>query len=146
MRMFPAHVAEDRRVQFRMGINQGDVIVEDDDIYGDGVNVAIEGLAEGGGICVSGLVHEDVRDKLDLKINDLGEQTLKMPQLTFAFLPMPDQSFVRIDANRIHNVQMILLAKIVDVAFAPIKKLYVRTHWNGNTWIHPKYQVATLHN
>ena len=73
------HVPEDKRVRFRMGINQGDVIVEENDIYGDGINIAsrLEGVAEPGGICISSKVHEDVRDKVGLRFNDLGEQTLK---------------------------------------------------------------------
>ena len=56
-------VAEDQKIRFRIGINTGDVIIEDDDIYGDGVNVAarLEGLAEPGGICVSGRVREEMR-------------------------------------------------------------------------------------
>jgi adenylate cyclase len=70
---------EEQRIVFRIGINLGDVIVEDDDIHGDGVNVAarLEGLAEPGGICVSRVVRDQVRDKLDLAFDDLGEQTLK---------------------------------------------------------------------
>src|SRR5215471_10638415 len=60
-------VPEERRVRFRMGINLGDVIVEEYDIFGDGVNVVarLEGLAEPGGICVSRVVRDQVRDKLD---------------------------------------------------------------------------------
>ena len=70
---------EDQRIVFRMGVNLGDIIVEGDDIHGDGVNVAarLEGIAEPGGICVSAIVHDQVRDKLDLGFDDLGEQTLK---------------------------------------------------------------------
>jgi len=73
-------VPEERRVRFRIGINLGDVIVEDNDIFGDGVNVAarLEGLAEPGGIYVSDRVHEEVRDKLrDYEFDDMGEQSLK---------------------------------------------------------------------
>ena len=72
-------VAEDLRIQFRMGINQGDVIVDGDDLYGDGINVAarLEAMAQPGGICVSGRVHEDVGDKLGLEFDDLGENKLK---------------------------------------------------------------------
>ena len=67
------------RIRFRIGVNVGDVIVEGEDIYGDGVNVAarLEGRAEPGGICVSGKVHEEVRGKLDLGFEDLGELALK---------------------------------------------------------------------
>jgi adenylate cyclase len=62
-----------------MGLNVGDVVVEDGDIFGDGVNVAarLEGLAEPGGICVSARVQEDARGKIDLLFEDIGEQQLK---------------------------------------------------------------------
>jgi class 3 adenylate cyclase len=74
-----ATVAPDRRIEFRIGIYQGDVVVEDGDVFGDGVNVAarLEGLAEPGGICVSARVQEDATGKLDLAFTDLGEQVLK---------------------------------------------------------------------
>jgi adenylate cyclase len=74
-----ADVPASQRIQFRVGINLGDVIIEPDDIYGDGVNVAarLEALAEPGGICVSRLVQESVRGKLDVAFDDLGEQRLK---------------------------------------------------------------------
>ena len=70
---------QDRRMAFRVGVNLGDVIEEDGRVYGEGVNVAarIEALAEPGGICVSAKVHEEVRRKLDLGFEDLGEQSLK---------------------------------------------------------------------
>jgi len=69
----------DKRIQFRIGINVGDIVVEDGDIFGDGVNVAarLEALAEPGGICVSARVQEDAAGKLDLAFEDLGEQALK---------------------------------------------------------------------
>jgi class 3 adenylate cyclase len=70
---------EERRMRFRIGVNLGDVIVEEDDIFGDGVNVAarLEGLAEPGGICVSRMVRDNVRDKLDFAFEDMGEQSVK---------------------------------------------------------------------
>ncbi len=73
-------VSPARWIQFRIGINLGDVIVEDDDIFGDGVNVAarLEMLAEPGGICVSGAVRDQVGDRLDqIAFEDLGEQSVK---------------------------------------------------------------------
>ena len=72
-------IPTDRRIDFRIGINLGDVIVEGDDIYGDGVNVAarLEGLAEPGGLCLSGTAYETVRGKLDLQVEDMGEQRVK---------------------------------------------------------------------
>jgi adenylate cyclase len=72
-------VPEDRRITYRIGINIGDIIVEGDDIYGDGVNVAarLEGLADPGGVCVSGTVFDHVKGKVDLDFADLGEQQVK---------------------------------------------------------------------
>jgi adenylate cyclase len=70
---------EERRIEFRIGINIGDIVIDGDDIYGDGVNVAarLEGLSEPGGIYVSGGVYDQVRDKLDLSFEDTGEHQLK---------------------------------------------------------------------
>jgi TolB-like protein/class 3 adenylate cyclase len=70
---------DDRRINFRIGINLGDVLVEEHDIFGDGVNVAarLEGLAEPGGICVSRVVRDQVRDRLDNTFEDLGERQMK---------------------------------------------------------------------
>src|SRR6516225_1731994 len=69
----------DRRLEFRVGIHQGDIVVEDGDIFGDGVNVAarLEGLAEPGSICVSSRVQEDAVGRLDIGFEDIGEQQLK---------------------------------------------------------------------
>jgi adenylate cyclase len=74
-----APVPQDERIEFRMGLNVGDVVVEDGDIFGDGVNVAarLEGLATPGGICVSAHVQEDAAGKVDLAFEDMGEQQLK---------------------------------------------------------------------
>jgi adenylate cyclase len=74
-----AALPQGKRIEFRFGVHQGDVIVEDGDIFGDGVNIAarLEALAEPGGICVSRVVRDEVRDKLDFAFDDLGEQSLK---------------------------------------------------------------------
>jgi adenylate cyclase len=74
-----AGVSPDNRIEFRIGINVGDIVVEDGDIFGDGVNVAarLEALAESGGICVSARVQEDAAGRLDLVFEDIGEQQLK---------------------------------------------------------------------
>ena len=74
-----ADVPTERRIAFRIGINLGDVIIDEGDIYGDGVNVAarLEALAEPGGICVSRVVRDQVRDKLDFAFDDRGEQQVK---------------------------------------------------------------------
>jgi TolB-like protein/class 3 adenylate cyclase/Tfp pilus assembly protein PilF len=74
-----AELGEDRRFSFRIGVNLGDVIVEGDDIYGDGVNVAarLEGLADPGGICLSGDAYRQVRGKITAAFEDMGERTVK---------------------------------------------------------------------
>jgi adenylate cyclase len=79
MRVRNVSVPQERRIEFRMGINLGDVIVEADDIYGDDVNVAaqLEGIAQPGGIVISAIVRDNVGNRLDLRFEDLGEQMLK---------------------------------------------------------------------
>ena len=74
-----AEVPENRRIELRIGVNLGDIVVQGDDILGDGVNIAarLEGLADPGGICISGSVHQQIKAKLDLAYFDLGEQTVK---------------------------------------------------------------------
>ena len=74
-----AEVPEELRIRFRIGVNLGDVIAEEHDIFGDGVNVAarLEALAEPGGICISRMVRDQIRDKLAYPFEDLGEQQVK---------------------------------------------------------------------
>ena len=108
-----AEFAGDKRIEFRVGINVGDIIIDGGDIFGDGVNVAarLENMAKPGGICVSGRVHEDVRDKLDIGFDDEGEQQLKnierpvrvfsvqlggAPAKAQAALPIPDKPSIAV--------------------------------------------------
>jgi adenylate cyclase len=74
-----AELPDDRKMQFRIGVNLGDVVEDGERIYGDGVNITarVEGLAEGGGICISGTVYDQVKNKLNVGFVDLGEQTVK---------------------------------------------------------------------
>src|SRR5712691_10519747 len=74
-----AGITVERRIEFRIGINLGDVITQDHDIYGDGVNVAarLEALAEPAGICISRVVRDQIRDKLPYVFEDMGEQQVK---------------------------------------------------------------------
>ena len=74
-----ADVPADKRIELRIGINLGDVVIDGDDIQGDGVNVAarLEAMAEPNGICISGMVYEGVRDRIDVPFEDLGEQEVK---------------------------------------------------------------------
>src|SRR5690606_23070123 len=75
MRLRNAHIPEERRIQFRIGINVGDVIVDDTDIFGGGVNIAarLEGIAEPNGISVSAAVRDYIGDRLGLDLVDTGE-------------------------------------------------------------------------
>ena len=74
-----ADVPQDIRIEFRIGIHVGDIIIDDNDIFGDGVNIAarLEGIAEPGGICVSDDAHRQIRGKIDIAFDDIGERTLK---------------------------------------------------------------------
>ncbi len=74
-----AELADDQKLMFRIGINVGDVMVRDGDLFGDGVNVAarLEGLAEAGGVCISGSVFEQIKHKLSLGFEDMGQQEVK---------------------------------------------------------------------
>jgi adenylate cyclase len=79
LRVRNAELPENRRMEFRIGINLGDVVEEGERIYGDGVNITarVEGLAEGGGICISGTVYDSIKNKLSLSYESLGEHTVK---------------------------------------------------------------------
>jgi hypothetical protein len=113
-----AETFEDKRVTFRVGINLGDVIAEADDIYGDGVNVAarLEALAEPGGICISRVVRDQIRDKLPYPFEDKGEQSVKniarsvrvfaLRPEAVAELPTPTVSAVAPRRSRIAPVTM----------------------------------------
>jgi adenylate cyclase len=74
-----AAISEDRRIEFRIGINVGDIIIDEGDIYGDGVNVAarVETLASPGAICISDNAYQQIKGKLTLEVSDVGEQQLK---------------------------------------------------------------------
>ena len=89
-----AGVPEDRRIVFRIGVNLGDIIIDGDDIYGDGVNLAarLEGLAEPGGVCIRRAVRNQVRDKLPYTYEDLGEIEVKnIPRPVRAFRVVLDE-------------------------------------------------------
>ena len=97
----------DRKLQFRMGINLGDVIVDRDDIFGDGVNVAarLENIAEPGGIAVSGIVYQQVKNKVEYIFDDLGEHTVKNiaePVSAYRIRIDPDDQLIRM-ANPIRR-------------------------------------------
>ena len=72
-------IPQDKQIVFRIGINIGDIIIDDDDIFGDGVNIAarLETLCEPGGVCISRAANDQIRDKLSIAFADLGEQAVK---------------------------------------------------------------------
>jgi class 3 adenylate cyclase len=74
-----ADAPQNNRIKFRIGIHVGDIIIDDNDIFGDGVNIAarLEGIAEPGGVCISDDAHRQVRGKVDIPFEDMGSQTLK---------------------------------------------------------------------
>ena len=74
-----ASVAPERRMQFRIGINQGDVLFDEERIYGDGINIAarLEGICEPGGICISSKVYEEIKGRFEIQYDDIGDQNLK---------------------------------------------------------------------
>ena len=116
-------VPEERRIKFRIGINLGDVIVEKDDIFGDGVNVAarLEGLAEPGGICVSRVVRDQVRDRLDCAFEDLGERQVKniaRPVRVYAVLREPTRALTAAGAVAIPETAAAPRLSIVVLPFA----------------------------
>jgi adenylate cyclase len=91
-----ADLPTDRRMEYRMGINLGDVMVDGESIYGDGVNIAarMESLADGGGICISGTAFDQVRNKVNLGYKYLGEQTVKniaLPVRMYKVLMEPEE-------------------------------------------------------
>lgn len=95
-----AQLGDDEQMSFRIGINIGDVMIEGDDLFGDGVNVAarLEGLAEKGGICISGSTFEQVKNKLSVAFSDIGPQSVKnIPEPVPAFRVVPGKVSVKSD-------------------------------------------------
>jgi adenylate cyclase len=90
-----AHLPEDRRLRFRIGMHLGDLVIEDDEIFGDGINIAarLEALAEPGGVCASAALVEQVRGKVAASVEDIGEQPLKnipAPVRVYRLRPLAD--------------------------------------------------------
>jgi len=124
-----AAVAADDRIEFRIGINAGDVVVEDGDIFSDGVNVAarLETLAEPGGICVSARVQEDAAGKLDLAFEDLGEQQLKniaRPVRVYYVLPAGNSSAVTRPALASPDKQSIAVLPFANMSGDPDQEYF----------------------
>jgi adenylate cyclase len=121
---------EERRIRFRIGINLGDVIAEHDDIFGDGVNVAarLEALAEPGGICVSGTVHDHIRGKLPYLLEDTGEKNVNniaLPVRVYALRPeaiadLPATNVPVAAPRRRHSALQAIAAAVMVVLVAAV--------------------------
>jgi len=121
-------VPEERRISFRLGVNLGDVIVEEHDIFGDGVNVAarLEALAEPGGICVSRVVRDQVRDKLAFSFEDMGEQHVKniaRPVRVYAWCPEGVADLPVATAPRAASVSHPIVAPRLSIVVLPFTNL-----------------------
>src|SRR5216684_3181749 len=112
------NLPSERRMEFRIGVNLGDVMVDGEQIYGDGVNVAarLESLADPGGICVSRTVHENIRNKLPLGYEDLGEQAVKNI------------------AEPVRVFRVILEGETVTRIAAKVTERSLRKHWRGGVF------------
>src|SRR5262249_35946034 len=120
-----AETPQEKRIEFRIGINLGDIIIDGGDIFGDGVNVAarLEGMAEPGGICISGAAYEQVRDKLPLVFTDRGERTLKNiphPVRVYALgaEQAPASTVAKRPAERVRTVITFVVAGLAAVVLA----------------------------
>jgi adenylate cyclase len=132
-----AELPTDRRMEYRIGINLGDVMVEGEAIYGDGINIAsrMESLADGGGICISGTVYDHIENKLRLGYEYLGEQVVKniaKPVRVYRVLMDPEAAGKVIDEKKVkprrwQRAALIVIAiLIVMAAAAAIWKFYIR--------------------
>jgi TolB-like protein len=111
-------IAQDRRMLFRIGINLGDILIEGDDILGDGVNVAarLEGIAEPGGICISSSAYEQVRGKVAAEFTDLGEQNLKN-------IARPIRAYVGLSANAHQTAPPLTSAPRLSIVVLPFANI-----------------------
>ncbi|MBW2722579.1 MAG: adenylate/guanylate cyclase domain-containing protein [Deltaproteobacteria bacterium] len=122
LRIRNAELPETRKMKFRIGINLGDVVEEGERIYGDGVNITarVEGLAEGGGICISGTVYDSIKNKLPLSYESLGEHTvknIKEPVRVYRMRIGPDATapVMREKEARVRNWQKAVLVAVVAI-------------------------------
>src|SRR5712672_728352 len=127
-------IPQDRRMLFRIGINLGDILIEGDDILGDGVNVAarLEGIAEPGGICISSAAYDQVRGKVEVEFTDLGEQSLKniaRPVRAYAVVPKGSVAATRTggETSGPHSVRRlsIVLLPFVNLGGDPEQDYFV---------------------
>jgi TolB-like protein len=138
---------EDRRMDFRMGINLGDVIEEGDTIYGDGVNIAarLEGMAEAGGICISESAYQQIKNKLPLRYDYLGEHEVKNiaePVRVYRAQVEPEAASSKLSrqkkpvGKRLSKAALAIIAVVVIVGAVILYQFVLRPS-------HPKMEVAS---
>jgi class 3 adenylate cyclase/pimeloyl-ACP methyl ester carboxylesterase len=159
-----AKVPEDRRITYRIGINIGDIIVEGDDIYGDGVNVAarLEASSEPGGVCISDVVYQSIEGKLDLAFDDLGAQTFKnivKPIHVWrwrATEPAPDGTPETVLNEATQEIRFCMAPDGVQIAYATVGKgpplvkapnwmNHLEYDWQSPIWRHLLQELAKDH-
>jgi adenylate cyclase len=121
-------VPQDKRIEFRIGIHVGDIIIEDDDIFGDGVNIAVrlEGVAEPGGVSISDDVHRQIRGKVDITFEDLGSQSLKNiaePMRVWRARIGPSPSPAILTKPPTHTALPLALPDIPSIAVLPFENM-----------------------
>jgi TolB-like protein len=132
-----AELSDNRKMQFRIGVNLGDVIEEDGRIYGDGVNIAarVESLAEAGGICISGRAHDQVENKLGLEYEDLGKHEVKnisRPIQVYRVLSLPGAAAHRVVqakeslGRRWRNITIFAAIAVVVIGGLAYWQIYMR--------------------
>lgn len=151
-----AGLPESRRMEFRIGVNLGDVVEDEDRIYGDGVNIAarIEGLAEGGGICISKKAYKEVKSKLNLGYEYLGEHTVKNiaePVPVYQVLMEPEAAGKIIGEKRTrlarwHWAAVAVVVLIFGAAAAVIWNIYIRSTPSLKNEVSPGETLTPLSN
>ncbi len=142
-----ARLSENRRLEFRIGINLGDVIEDGERIYGDGVNIAarVQSLAEAGGICLSGTSYDQVEGKLPLTYRDLGEHRFKNISKPIQVYAIHDSSprMSRQPVTRLKRYRLkIIMAAIFAVLFA--SGLWMRSNWRTPNLLRSDLSIAVL--
>jgi adenylate cyclase len=142
-----SELPQNRRMAFRIGVNLGDVIHEDERIYGDGVNIAarVEGLADGGGICISGTVFEHIKNKLALGYQYLGEHSVKNipePVGVYRILMEPEAIGKVIGEKRVESVQRMSALAVVIVLLLLAGGLAMWKYYTGT--VSPPMEVASV--